>query len=83
MDVKADVIPGFTVPYCLLHGTEDFACPISGPEFMWKTAETPEAEREFHRLEGSYHDLFADSEADKSIQITLNWVEKRLASFKQ
>jgi pimeloyl-ACP methyl ester carboxylesterase len=83
MDVKSSVIPGFTVPYCLLHGTEDAACPISGPEFMWKTAKTPEAEREFHRLEGAYHDLSADPDADKFIKITLDWVEKRLATREQ
>ena len=78
-DVRSKAIPGFNVPYCILHGTDDYGVPITGSEYMWKTAATPEADREFHKIDGAYHDLFADPEAEKCMGLVVDWVKKRLS----
>lgn len=77
-DVRDKAIPGFNVPFCILHGTEDAACPIEGAEFLWANAATPKTECEYHRLDGYYHDLFCDPKADVPMKITLDWIKKRL-----
>ena len=78
-EARNKAIPGFKVPYCLLHGTEDAAVPISGSEFMWEKASTPEGDREFNRIEGAYHDLFGDPKAEECEAIVKNWIEKRIS----
>ena len=75
---RRHTIPGFAVAYCLLHGTDDAVCPIDGAEYMWKTAETPETDREYHRLEGVAHDVFEESSREASTEIVLQWIHKRL-----
>lgn len=79
MLLKTSVIPGFQQPYCLIHGTHDFSCPMSGAEYLWENSSTPESEREFHKMEGMYHDLFSDLGSDEVIDIVLGWTEKRLS----
>lgn len=78
--LKTSAIPGFQQPYCLIHGTHDFSCPISGAEYLWENSSTPESEREFHKMDGMYHDLFSDYRSDEVIAIVLGWIERRLNS---
>ena len=75
---RRHTVPGFALPYCILHGTNDTVCPIDGAEYLWETAETPEAEREFHRLEGVAHDVFEEASREDSTKIVLRWIHKRL-----
>jgi len=82
IDVKYKAIPGMKVPFCLIHGTEDAACPISGAEYFYETADTPAADRELNKLEGAYHDLFADPASSEVVQTSLNWIKKRLEATK-
>ena len=72
-----EAIPGFAVPYCLIHGADDPVCPIDGPEYMWKTAATNETDKEFHPLKGVAHNVFESPEETAS-QITIEWIQKRL-----
>jgi acylglycerol lipase len=76
-DVRARVIPGLTVPYMILHGTEDHGVPISGSELLYEKSSS--SEKEFLRKPGAYHDLLADAVAEECMQDILDWVEKRLA----
>jgi alpha-beta hydrolase superfamily lysophospholipase len=78
IELKAKAIPGFTTPFCLIHGTEDEGCPISGAKFMHETAASKD--KEFHPLEGMYHALYADRDSDRPMKIAVDWVEKRLGS---
>jgi alpha-beta hydrolase superfamily lysophospholipase len=76
--VTKTAIPGFGVPFCLLHGTNDSISPISGAEYMWQTADTPRADREYHPLQGAYHNLFDADWNETSLQIVQQWIRKRL-----
>jgi hypothetical protein len=62
MDLKVSVIPGFTVPYCLLYGTEGVHLTSS----RVKTADMPAAEREYHRLEFSNPEAYGQMHEDIS-----------------
>ena len=73
-------IPGFKVPYCIIHGTNDYGVRIEGSDYMWKTAVIEE--RAFHRKEGAYHDLFADPTAEENMQHVVDWVKSRLNKSK-
>ncbi len=44
-EARSKSIPGLKVPFCVVHGTDDFGVPIAGTEYLIETAETPEAER--------------------------------------
>jgi alpha-beta hydrolase superfamily lysophospholipase len=82
-EVRNRAIPGLKVPFCILHGTADYGVMIQGSEFMMDKAETPMEDKEFHRIDGAYHDLFADPLAEECMEHTLNWVLKRTKAFHQ
>jgi len=81
--VKSKVIPGLRVPYCLIHGTEDGACPLSGAEYLWNTTTftVPPPDREYHALPGFCHALFSDPESEQAVQPVVQWIEKRVKHF--
>ncbi|CAB9496899.1 Monoglyceride lipase [Seminavis robusta] len=78
--VREDIIPTLTVPFCVLHGVKDYAVPISSMEFLLEHAATPEADRESKRFPEAYHDLLNDPVADETMDIMINFVEKRVAA---
>jgi alpha-beta hydrolase superfamily lysophospholipase len=82
MDTVKKEMPGFKVPYCIVHGTEDAAVLIEGSDYMWDKAATPAEDKVFKRQEGSYHDLLADPTAEDSIQFTVDFIKKRIAAKK-
>lgn len=82
MDTVKAEMSGFKVPYCIVHGTEDHGVLIAGSEYMWDKAATPPEDRVFKRQEGAYHDLFADPTADDSVQVTIDFIKKRIAAKK-
>jgi alpha-beta hydrolase superfamily lysophospholipase len=81
--VRGQAIPGFKVPFCIVHGIEyDAAVPIAGSEFMMKTAATLVAEdKELHPMEGGYHDLLAEPSAEEVIGHVLTFLQKRTNRF--
>jgi alpha-beta hydrolase superfamily lysophospholipase len=78
-DVRTNVIPGFRLPYCIIHGTDDAGVLISGSEYMWETTTTPDEDRAFKRVEGGFHALFTEKEAEEHAAFMLNWMNKHLA----
>ena len=78
-DARHKAIPGFCLPYCLIHGTDDDGVKMDGSEYMWETAATPLEDRAFKRVEGGYHDLFAEKEAPEHVDFALEWMHKVLA----
>jgi alpha-beta hydrolase superfamily lysophospholipase len=78
-DARHTAIPGFTIPYCLIHGTHDDGVKIDGSEYMWKTAATPESDRAFKRVQDGYHCLFAEKEAEEHFAFAMEWMNKMLA----
>lgn len=74
-------IPGFSVPFYLAHGTEDYGVKIEGSEFMWRTVDTPVGDREFDVIDGGYHDLFSVAESQEYLERSVVWMEKRLKAM--
>jgi acylglycerol lipase len=77
--VRTKAIPGFRLPYCIIHGTEDYGVPIAGSEYMWKTAVTPATCRVFRRQPGAYHDLLSDPTAEHTMQTILDFIRAQLS----
>lgn len=76
---RTKAIPGLKVPFCVLHGTADYGVKIEGSEYLWEHSATPNEHREFHRIEGAYHDLLSDPERKTVVQKTIDWLERRLS----
>lgn len=70
-------IPGFKVPFFLAHGTKDYGVKIEGSEFMFEIAATADEDKEYHRLDGAYHDLFSLKESHDYLKKAVAWIEKR------
>jgi alpha-beta hydrolase superfamily lysophospholipase len=82
-EVRNNAIPGLIVPFCILHGTEDHGVLIQGSEFMMDKAETSMDDKEFHRIEGGYHDLFGDPLAEECMEHSRKWILKRTKAYHQ
>lgn len=80
--VREEIIPGLTVPFCVIHGEKDVAVPISGTEYLLDTAHTPQENRAVKRHAEAYHDLFADPTAEETMSFMIDFVNKRLAGKK-
>jgi acylglycerol lipase len=77
--VRNDCIPGFSMPFCAVHGTNDRAVPIAGAlEYLLEKAATPEEDRAVLRVGGGYHDLLGDPTAEANLDFILEWVEQRI-----
>jgi alpha-beta hydrolase superfamily lysophospholipase len=76
--VRAETIPGLTVPFCAIHGAKDEGCPIAGTDFLDEHASTPKEDRAVHRLEGAYHDLLGDPAAEKTMDLMIQFMNDRV-----
>jgi acylglycerol lipase len=82
-EVRSSAIPGLKVPFLILHGTCDYGVMIQGSEFMMDKADTPMEDKELHRIEGAYHDLFGDPLAEECMEHTRKWILKRTKAYHQ
>jgi alpha-beta hydrolase superfamily lysophospholipase len=77
--------PDMTTPYCIVHGTKDAACPISGPEYFVKhtdVAKLPtEQDRQFHKIEGAFHDVLAGPKAEHCMELILKFIQRRVDAY--
>lgn len=71
-------IPGLKTPFCIVHGTKDYAVPIEGSKFMFEHASTPDDDKELHCMDGSYHDLLGDPRAQEAMTCLTNFIERRM-----
>jgi alpha-beta hydrolase superfamily lysophospholipase len=78
--LREDIIPNLTVPFCVSHGDEDCAVPMVGTEFLLKKAATPENDRAFQRLPGAYHDLMSDPVAQETLDFMIQFADKHIAA---
>ena len=77
-EVRNEAIPGLSVPFCCIHGTKDYGVPIEGSEFLMKHISTPDDRREFHRIDGGYHDIFSDPRAEEAMGHWLAFIQKQM-----
>ena len=76
-DVRERVVPELTVPFCAVHGTEDYAVLPASTDYLEEHAKTPEEDRAILRLEGSYHDLLGDPLRVEAMDFILRFLESR------
>lgn len=81
--VRESVIPKLEVPFCVVHGVEDVGVPIAGSDYLYGAAATPNDDREYHRIEGAYHDMLSDPTAEESMGYFVGFVKKQMAKNKQ
>lgn len=77
-EVREKTIPGFTVPYCVVHGKEDLAIPVVGSEFLVQKASTPPEDSAHKFYEGAYHDLLGDPEGEDAVAFSIDWICQRI-----
>jgi len=75
-EARSKAIPGFKIPFYLMHGTEDHGVKIEGSEYMWSTVETPLEMREFIHVEGGFHDLMSLPESYDLMNGVLQWMQR-------
>ena len=76
--LRTEAIPGFTVPFCVGHGTEDYGVPIAGTEYLLEHSSTPKDLRGVRLVEGGYHDLLSDDTRKETVQFIIEWFDKIL-----
>lgn len=79
---RSTVIPGLTVPFCVIHGVKDEGCPVDGTDYLDEAAETAAEDRSYHRLEEAYHDLLGDPAAEQTMEYMIDFMNKQVAKKK-
>lgn len=77
--VREEVIPGFKVPFSINHGTADESVLIEGSIFMMENSATPDEDKILNKIEGGYHDLYSEVDAEKTMMLELNWIKEQIA----
>lgn len=77
-NVCDEAIPNFSSPFCIIHGTVDEGVPITGSEYMMKTALTSQGDKELHSMEGTSHDIMSDPAAEEALEHWMKFVQKRV-----
>jgi len=80
-EARANAIPGFTTPFCIVHGANDEAVPLSGSELLFEKSSTPDADKEFHTIPEAFHGLMADPKAEEAVKLLTTFVDARLEKF--
>ena len=75
---QAEALPNLKIPFCVAHGTSDYAVFPSGTDLLWKSCQTPEKDRSLQMVEGAYHDLIAEPTAESTMEFLLGWMMSRL-----
>lgn len=78
--VQTEIISNLKVPFCVVHGENDFAVPISGTDLLMQKAQTPMRDRVLKRQPGGYHDLLADPLAEDTMKVMVSFAKKRVAA---
>lgn len=81
--VREEIIPNLTVPFCVIHGEQDIAVPISGTELLLEKAPTPKDDQAVQRHPEAYHDLMADPTVKETMDFMIQFVNKRVAAAKK
>ena len=80
-EVRKVTIPALETPFCVLHGTQDFAVPIEGTDFLEDTALTNTEDRVVHYIEGGYHCLPADPAAEEVMEHMIAFMKDRMSKM--
>mmetsp|Transcript_14563 Transcript_14563/g.19019 ORF Transcript_14563/g.19019 Transcript_14563/m.19019 type:complete len:196 (-) Transcript_14563:147-734(-) len=76
--LQKEVISNINIPFCVIHGTDDYCVLPSGTDMLVKQCQTPVSDRAVNMKEGAYHDLFSELDAEDNFQFLLDWLLSRL-----
>ncbi|HLA96427.1 MAG TPA: lysophospholipase [Pyrinomonadaceae bacterium] len=75
-DRLKEIMPKFTAPVFIIHGTEDKATRPAGSQYFYDNAGS--ADKTLKLYEGHYHDLLNDIGKEEVIADILSWVDARI-----
>jgi alpha-beta hydrolase superfamily lysophospholipase len=67
--------------FCIVHGSNDIAVPVSGSKLLYNNCITSDENKELHIIDGSYHGILAEPEAEQAMEYIINYVDKRMKKF--
>jgi alpha-beta hydrolase superfamily lysophospholipase len=68
----------FDVPFHINHGTDDYGVPYRGSEQLLKQSKTPTSDKELNIVDGGYHGLFSQLDAEDTMRHEIEWMEKMI-----
>jgi len=82
-DVRETVIPSLKSPFCSVHGTKDYGVPVEGTDFLEQHAATAKEDQSILRIDGAYHDLFADPAKEETLAFIVKFMKKRMSTKRE
>jgi len=82
-EVRERVIPALKTPFCVVHGTEDYGVPVEGTDFLEQHAATAKEDQSILRIDGAYHDLFADPAKEETLAFIVKFMKKRMSTKRE
>jgi acylglycerol lipase len=82
-DLRNVVIPKLKAPYVAVHGSDDFAVPVSDVVFLEQHAATPKEDSTVVIIDGAYHDLLCDPAAEETMEHLDKFIVKRMEQMKE
>jgi len=76
--VRTTIIPDLSVPFCVLHGTEDYGVLMEGTDYLLLNAKTAEHDQAVRKIEGAYHDLLSEPTKKDTVQFIVDWIRARI-----
>lgn len=76
---QAEAIPGFKVPFSINHGDKDESVLMDGSIFMMEKSDTPAEDKVLNKIEGGYHDVYSEKEAEQSMMLEIKWINEQIA----
>lgn len=83
MNVQTIAIPDLNIPFCLVHGEQDLAVPITGSEYLRDHISTPNEDYACKIYNDALHDLLAEPEAPDVVQFVCDWIQQRIQKQEQ
>jgi acylglycerol lipase len=77
-DVRNIAVPKLKCPFVAVHGTEDFAVPVTDVNCLEEQSLTPKDDQTVIRIPGAYHDLLCDPAAEETIKHLETFLTKRM-----
>jgi len=78
LQASNELFSTFRMPFHINHGNEDHGVPISGSQLLMEQSLTPQDKKELNVVEGGYHALLCELDAEKTIQHEIDWILKMI-----
>lgn len=76
-NLRETVIPGFSVPFYVAHGTKDYGVKVEGTEYLVEHSSTAEGDRCVNIVEDGYHCLLSEDNKMETMQSLIDWMDGR------